>query len=561
MKLRQIPRYILSIFLASLLIVILSSCADNTVTPEIYSLVNFRDIPGVTAEDIRAIEELQESGVSFSYGMTRSLEAFTDEFGTVGGFSALVCEWLSEVFEIQFTPYVYDWGVLIEGFDRGDIDFTGELTATDERREIYHMTDTIAERQLIVVRMKDMDLQEIDRPRYAFFENSTTEDLVKEYLDDYEPLFVSDYAAAYEMLKNGEADALFSEGGSEVAFHVYDDIATNHFFPLIFTSVSLSTANPELAPVIDIVQKALDDGAMHHLISLYNDGHQHYLRNRYKLLLTEEEREFLNSKPVIPLAAEVNNYPVSFYNDRLNEWQGIAIDVIEDLEKITGLEFEIVNSKDEEWAEVLDALKTGRAAMVTELIYTDERAEKFIWPENKLFTNRFILISKIEHPNIKVNEIPLVRVGTVKGTAQEDLFRQWFPNHRYSTEYEHNTAAVEALERGDIDMMITSQSLLLNITNYREQVGYKANYIFDTTFETTFGFNKDYETICSLVDKGLSLVDAEGISSHWMRRTFDYRIKLARQRNIWLIGLTTFFLLLVFISILFLRKRGECRHL
>ena len=233
-----------------------------------------------------------------------------------------------------------------------------------------------------------------EKPRYVFLEGTNIFNLVSASHKEFEPFFVSDYHNAYEMLKNGEADAFFAEGCAEAAFDQYSDIDTNYLFPLAFTAVALSTKNPELAPLISVVQKALDDGAIRHLVSLYNQGREDYIRHKFLSSLNSVEREYIRANPIAHIAAEVTNYPVSFYNSREGDFQGIAIDVIGEIEKLTNIKFEIINGEKEEWSGLLEALETGRVAMITELIYSEERAKVFIWPENKLFSDHFALVSK-----------------------------------------------------------------------------------------------------------------------------------------------------------------------
>ena len=539
-----------------------TDCAPDSYT-ESGGYASFRDVPGVTQAEIQAIEELKASKGSFSYGMSLSTEAFLDENGNISGFTAMLCEWLTDLFGIPFMPALHEWDGLTAGLERGEVDFTGEISLTEEHKETYYMTGAIAERQLTSVRLEGTaPLQEgTENPRYAFLEGSNTDRLVSAHEDGFSSLFADDYAGIYRMLKNGEADAFIADGSVEAAFDQYGDVEMSYFFPLVFVSVSLSTQNLEFIPIIDVVQKALDDGAIRHLVKLYNQGQQEYIKHKFQSLLSAEEREYIKNNPVIPIAAEVTNYPVSFYNIREGCWQGIAIDVLREFEKYTGMRIEIVNGPEDEWPELLETLKTGKAAMITELIYTEERASRYMWPDNNLFTNQFILISKTEHHDISVNEILYVKVGAVRETAHAALFREWFPDHWYFTEYENNTLSIEALERGEIDMLMSSQNQLLSITNYREQVGYKANYIFDNNFKTTFGFNQSCAVLCSIMDKALGLIDTEGISGHWMRRTFDYRVKLEQQRTLWLIVATAAFLVLAFLSFLFLRKRNEGHRL
>jgi len=56
-----------------------------------------------------------------------------------------------------------------------------------------------------------------------------------------------------------------------------------------------------------------------------------------------------------------------------------------------------------------------------------------------------------------------------------------------------------------------------------ERPGFKANIIFDYTFGSTFGFNKDEEILCSIIDKAMIVIDKETISGQWLRKTFDWK--------------------------------------
>jgi len=91
---------------------------------------SFRDIPGVTEEHIKAIYELREKYSFFIYGVLESTEAFYNENGAIRGFTALFCEWLTEIFEIEFIPALYEWWDL---FPNMKPDFSGKLTATPAR--------------------------------------------------------------------------------------------------------------------------------------------------------------------------------------------------------------------------------------------------------------------------------------------------------------------------------------------------------------------------------------------------------------------------------------------
>jgi len=547
---------------ATLLLAVISGCTvKNTNDEDDIFFTSFRDIPDVTGKEMADIEALQKSRTHFVFSGNYSTEMFVTN-GEVRGFSALLCEWLTELFEIPFIPEIKEWDDLIEGLETGAVDFTGELTANEERRDKYIMTDDIAQRLIVSMRLVDAaPLHEIEetRPlRYAFLEGATTADIITGQENrTIEVLFVGDYLHAYEMLKNGTADVFFTESPSEAAFDAYGGVTVSVYYPIIFSPVSLSTQNPELESVISIVRSALENGAINHMKHLYTQGRQEYLKHKFSLLLNDEEREYIKNNPVVPYVAEITNYPICFYDSRSGEWEGIAIDLIHEIEKLSEITFNRINDENTNWTELLHLLESGEATMITELMQTEDRAGMYLWPENYFFRGNLALISKTELHNIHINEILYLKVGLIRDTAHSSMFLSWFPNHRNAHIYNNTAAALDALERGEVDMVMTREYHLLIMTNYRELVGYKSNFLFDAYFDVKFGFNNKEAVLTSIVNKAMSLIDTEGISGQWLRRTYDYRVRLAEERLPFIVGIGLLSVAFAFVIVLVIRRRRE----
>ncbi|MCL1915329.1 MAG: transporter substrate-binding domain-containing protein [Desulfovibrionaceae bacterium] len=562
---------ILCVTLAVLLLpFVFSGCEKSAAKRqrETVTYASFREIPGVTDGEIRAIEALQKQGRVFVYGAIPGAEAFIDENGETGGYAALVCGWLTELFGVSFIPTLYGWGDLLAGLERYEIDFTGELAPAEQRPDTSYMTGAITERLVKYVRLADgvplADIASLRLPRLAFLSGADTAEAVAARASyRFETIFIDNFDAAYAMLKNGRADAIFAKGGTEAAvFDEYSDVAAEDFFPLIYSPVALSTQNPELAPLISVAQKALQSGAARHLTGLYERGQQDYLRHKLYTQLSAEEKAHIHNRPVARFAAEHYNYPISFYNTYEKQWRGVAFDVLGEVEKLTGLSFERVNDQYTEWPDLLGILESGEASMLTELLYSEDRAARFIWPRTMFLSDNYALLSKSDFRNISMSEVRNVKVGLTQATVYSELFRSWFPNHENIVEYESSDEAFNALDRGDIDMVMSSQRRLLALTNYHEFSGYKANIVFEFASHSTFGFNKDEAVLCSIVDKALRMIDVKGIAAHWVHNTYDYQGRLAREERPWLIGVSILLgSVLVLLFVLFQRKRREERDL
>ncbi len=568
----MIKKYFIIGLLFILLLAVATACnAAVPAAPDDYPVYEYyTDIPGITEAEIAAVENLKEQYESFTLGMNNSTESFYKDDGSIGGYSRLFCDLLSDLFGMNFEPAIYEWNTLIDGLASYEIDFTGELTATEERLQIYFMTGTIAERSIKYFSLRDNQKpSEIQKERtlnYGFLEGATSSGYVQEVATEkFNAFYVQDNEEAVALLNSGTIDAFFEDGTAEAAFDQYGNIIATEYFPLIYTPVSFSTANPELAPIVRVLQRYLEQGGSYYLTELYNQGERDYQKHKLMLHLTEQEKEYLRILGdgwAIPIAAEYDNYPVSFYNETEQEWQGIAIDVLAEITDLTGLQFVAYNEPGTAWPDLLDALESGKVSLITELIPSQERESQFLWPDDPYCEDNFALISLAEKENIKVNQILYSSIALAKDTAYQEIFERWFPNHQNTLLYATSDECFDALESGEVDFMMGSRNQMLGMTNYSEKPGFKVNILFDNIYESSFGLNQNEIILCSIISKAQKLVDMEGISDHWTHRVFDYRAKLARTQIPYLFGLAILLVMvLVLVTILLLRHRKTGREL
>ncbi|MDR1301141.1 MAG: transporter substrate-binding domain-containing protein, partial [Treponema sp.] len=531
---------------------------------------SFRDIPGVTQEEIHAIEDLLTEYDAFSYGMTLTTETFYTSTQVIGGYSAQFCQWLTDLFGIEFKPRIYNWDDLRAGFDSMVIDFTGELSATPERHQIYYMTDNIAQRSIKVLYLAQaeehsswdrMPPKHPGNPQYGFLQDTIIESTIRSFLPDiYTAVPIKNYFHAYELLKKGEIDAFFDHGSMEAAFDPYPDVVMENFYPHTPKPVSFSTRNPQLAPIISVLQKYLDQRGAYYLAELYSQGQNAYLRHKFFERLSSEEQKYVtihkNPASIITVAMQSDNYPNCFYNTQERQWQGIAVDILNEINQLTGINFRAVNRITDDRSTLLDMVVRGDASMIADLTRSSNRENRFIWTNTSYVSDYYALLSRVDHRDVILNDIPYTKVGLIANTPYAEVFGDWFPEHPNTVVYNTLMEGFDALERGNIDLFMATRNLLLTITNYHERPGFKANFVFDQPCNSGFGFNKNENMLCSIVEKAQNFIKIEQISDRWTRRVFDYRGKLARMQLPYFVGLSILLVLvLVLLTIFHLRSR------
>ncbi|MCL2721492.1 MAG: ATP-binding protein [Treponema sp.] len=558
-----------AMFLSVILAVILFTGCEKSAEIKFNNLfTSYKEIPGITKEDIAAIEEIKNKYDYFIYGMPFSTEAFENSLGDVDGFTALFCSWLTELFDIPFKPVLFEWVDVLKGLETEDIAFTGELTARPERLEIYDMTSAIAMRSLKYFSLAgSKPHSEIINERLlrcGFIEGTATIFTVTSELEagTFETILLSDISQVYDALKSGEIDAFYYTGTIEANFSEYSDVKASYFYPLIYRTVSLSTQTPSLKPIITIVEKALQNGGAEYLAELYKIGYQKYLKTKLYNQLTEEEREYIKNNPVIPVAAIYSNYPISFYNIREKKWQGIFFDLLDEIHLMTDLSFDLKNNEKTEWSPMQEMLKNREVAFVADLIWTREREEHFIWPKTSILNDYYALISKSDFKNVTINEILHSKVGLTRDTAYTAMFKRWFPDHENTIEYDGIEETFNAMRNGEVDLAMTTERRLMLLTHYQELTGYKVNFVFEQSINARFGFNNEEVVLCSIIDKALNAIDVETISNQWMRNTFDYRAKIAEERTPLFFGIGALSILsLALLGAFLIRSRYYGRHL
>jgi PAS domain S-box-containing protein len=544
--------------------------SGNEQSDSTFKYASFRDIPGVTEDEIKAIEALQKQGGSHGpliYGTPLMTETFINEDGELGGFGVLLCEWLTDLFGIKFKTESHVLSDVLEKLKTGEISF-GALTATEDRVKTYYMTAPIIHRSIKVMRIKGSPSPAeivLSRPvRYVFMEGATVIDSVTAVLEpgSYEVIVARNHEIAYHMLESGNADAFIGVNIAEAAFDPFGGVLTEDFLPLLVTPVSLAAEDPALAPVISVITKALASDAYKHLTGLYRQGYNDYRKNKFLTELSEGERAYIRDTPVIPFATQFMSYPVSFYSVNERKWEGIVFDIIDEIEKLTGFKFELVNDEKTDLPELMHLLEAGTAYTMPNLIQSDERRKRFIWPNAMYQSDRFALLSKRSYPNIELNDIPFTRVGYAKGSAFGDLFQNWFPDALDAKEYPSTDDAFLALEHGEVDLVMSSQSRLTALTNYYEFSDYKANFLFDFAFDASFGFNKDQTVLCSIIDKALPLINTGRIVEQWMSRTYNIETMRLKTQRPWLFRLIVLILcVLILVVVLFVRSRRAGKRL
>jgi len=529
---------------------------------------SFRDIPGITEEEILRVEEVLAGRDSFVYGLTDSTAFIYDEDGAVGGYGALVCDWLTELFGVAFVPQVYAWRDLESGLLNGSIDFSGDYTPADDEAEAYLMTGPISERVVKYARLADSQFLENDTGqalRYGFLRNAADGALARAHLDisgaPYASQSVDSLAEALLRLRDGTMDVFVADSAFVDLLDAEEGVETGLFSPLLYKHVAIGTANPQFSPLLDALDKYFQNGGLTHLHALQAQGQHEYTRKRFFESLDETEmavyHAYLRSGEPIPYIISSDNYPLGFYDKETGKWSGIAVEILDEITRITSLDFAPAHAPDLAWPALYEMALQGEAPMCAELLRTSKREDVFLWSDSPYATDNYALISKKGTPDIDVSQINNVRVGLLSETGYAMQFLVWFPLHANTYQYDSIHDGFDALDQGEIDLLMLTEFRFLGVRDYYKQSHFKINLTFEDAYNTYyFAFNLQETALRDIFSKAQALVDTNRITSSWNHRMYDYQEQIDSTRNMFFILLvSSLFVILVLCTWLYYRRR------
>ena len=535
----------ISVFL--LLSCAVTGYADETVLVEaqpdrrvdIASVKTYRNIPGVTVGEINAIEALRSAERTFLYGTIPSTETFIRSDGSYAGFAVALCDLLSGLFGMTFVPELHDWDEFRDALENGTVDFTDNLLSTAETERNYFTSRPFAERLLAAFVYGDSVTIEADSDldglRLGFLQRAAALGAIRSIYPrlSFIAEFIRNIPEAAGMLEAGTIDAFVDFAIDSYSF-ADDAIHSFEILPFAYSPVSLTAVNGELASVISVFDKYIEAGGIDILRNLYEEGSYEYSKYRFRMSLSEEETVYLDnlfsSGAGVPVAFVSDDYPMSFYNSAEMEFQGVAVDVLSEISRLTGIKFNNMSDINAPWGKNLEKLEKGDVSFISILLYTEERKDKFLWSD--IYAScHYALLSREEYPYLKMYQVPQVTVGAMRNSAFVEMINLFFPNIENVRYYDSQWQTLDALEKGEIDLLMASENVLLSMMNYLERYGYKVNMRFDKpTEDSYFGFNRNEEILHSIFRKAQKHVNTAQIERIWTERIYDYTRRAANQR-------------------------------
>jgi PAS domain S-box-containing protein len=236
---------------------------------------------------------------------------------------------------------------------------------------------------------------------------------------------------------------------------------------------------------------------------------------RYELNLTAQEKNWLESHPVIRVAPDPYFPPIEWF-DNTGTFTGIAQEYASLVEKSMGIRFEIV--KCSTWDEVLIKAKNREVDMLSAAANTPKRAEYLAFTEPHLVFPGVIITRNSVRKQLSLKDLNGMKVAIVSGYVWHEYVARDCPKITIDPVPDMQTG-LKKVSFGIDDAMIENIATATwgiekeGITNL--QVSGETGYFS----RLTFAVRKDWPELRSILDKALVAIpkqEKQGIYNKWI---------------------------------------------
>ena len=146
------------------------------------------------------------------------------------------------------------------------------------------------------------------------------------------------------------------------------------------------------------------------------------------------------------------------YIDKNGVRRGYGYELMQALAGYTGWKFEYVKC---DWSNCFDKLENGEIDIMGDISYTDERAQKMLFPDEPMGEEKYILYADLSDMDIETSDFKSLdgkRVGVLLGTEPEIMLTEWENKSGIHTEHvnvNNNDDVEKKLANHEIDCFVS----------------------------------------------------------------------------------------------------------
>lgn len=438
----------------------------------------------------------------------------------------------------NIVPVVYDaWK---DGFDAAklgeDIHGIMGLSWSREREEKYfYYTPAYNFTPSYLVVRNDSDIskfEDIKDKTIYLKENEISHKMMNDKSPTTKIIDLPTVELMYEKLsQTKEADAMIAYFIDEKELLKYDlKIAKIIYDRYGEVSIGVNHKYPELYSIIKKAYKIIPKTEISKL------REKDYLdEEQIALKLTDKEKQWIKSHPVINVGGESDWAPFDFVDESGN-YVGLSKDYLDLISQKSGLKFNYSTGLN--WESLLKALENKQIDILPAIYFTNKRAQMYNFSIPYLTLSDYFF-TKNDYPRIdNINQLNGKKIAVIKGYELISWLKKNYPNIKL-VEKENIYESLKCVETGDCDTFIGDNPS----TTYTIEKYFLTDIILNNTVKQRapvklyMATRKDYTILKDIIDKTIkSFTNAEKkeVSSKWMTLVDKKTISLTIEEENWL---------------------------
>ena len=221
------------------------------------------------------------------------------------------------------------------------------------------------------------------------------------------------------------------------------------------------------------------------------------------------------------------------YVDKNGVRRGYGYELMQALAGYTEWKFEYVKC---DWSDCFDKLENGEIDIMGDISYTDERAQKMLFPDEPMGEEKYILYADLSDMDIETSDFKSLdgkRVGVLLGTEPEIMLTEWENKNGIHTEHvnvNNNDDVEKKLANHEIDCFVSLEESIWSEQGISSVTTIGKSGIY-------FAINKERSDIKTKMDYAMRQLEQDSpfFKSDLYKKyfTLDYKQSLTGKEKSW----------------------------
>jgi two-component system sensor histidine kinase EvgS len=275
--------------------------------------------------------------------------------------------------------------------------------------------------------------------------------------------------------------------------------------------------------------------------------------------LTDVEKNWLKTHPIIRLAPDPKFHPIEFFDNK-GDYAGMGADYVRLIEKKLDIRFEIVKCPN--WEDVISRIKRREVDVLNAVVKTPQRERYLTFPLPYLIIPSVIIVRKTVDRELSLDMLNGMRVVMVSGYGYVDLMHNKYPQ----IEIELVSDLKTALRKVSFGMADAFVGDLATASSSIESEGITNLKIAGETEPPNisgFAVRSDWPEFSRILEKGIALLtekERKEIQRKWIHLESESVLTMREFRNL-MMGVAVAILLIIFCFLFWTRTLRRAVHL